>query len=124
MGVGKRRIHDPGWGFIQEYQTRRKSKTIIISMGRCGAIHVIAWVAAGLLGSACNKPGTPSGGSVVTPLPPPGIAYWLTTGDRSNLLSRQTTALDFGTISNSLPVITVDSTQVFQPIDGFGYTLT
>jgi glucosylceramidase len=93
-------------------------------MRRCGAIQVIALAAVGLLGSECNKPGAPSGGTVITPQPPSGIAYWLTTGDKSNLLSRQTTALDFGTISNSLPVITVDSTQVFQPVDGFGYTLT
>jgi glucosylceramidase len=93
-------------------------------MHKCGAIQLIAFITAGLLGPACNKPGTPSGGSVVTSPAPSGITYWLTTGDRSNLSTRQTTALDFGTISNSLPVITVDSTLVFQPVEGFGYTLT
>ncbi|MEO6613274.1 MAG: glycoside hydrolase family 30 beta sandwich domain-containing protein [Chitinophagaceae bacterium] len=83
------------------------------------------WAVLCCLIAGCNKPGNAPGNSV--PPPPPtatGIPYWLTTGDKSNLLSRQTTALDFGSSSSSLPVITVDSTQVFQPVDGFGYTLT
>ncbi|HEV7781026.1 MAG TPA: glucosylceramidase, partial [Chitinophagaceae bacterium] len=82
------------------------------------------WATVALLYTGCNKPGGGSGNVDPGPLPASGISYWLTTGDRSNLISRQTTALDFGSISNSLPVITVDSTQVFQPVDGFGYTIT
>ncbi len=58
------------------------------------------------------------------PVLPPGISYWLTTGDKNNLITKQTTSQDFGTITNSQPVITVDSTQRFQQVDGFGYTLT
>jgi glucosylceramidase len=73
----------------------------------------------------CNKPGNGAGNVEIIPPPPnAGISYWLTTGDKSNLLSPQTTVLDFGTISNSLPVINVDSTRLFQTVDGFGYTLT
>ena len=87
---------------------------------------------------SCSKTTSPS--PVVPPVTPPpvtpppvtpppvlpatGINYWLTSGDRSNLLSKQTTALPFGTVSNSFPVITVDSVVSFQSIDGFGYTLT
>ena len=56
--------------------------------------------------------------------PANGISYWLTTGDQANKLSAQTTSADFAIISNSLPTITVDSSQLFQTIDGFGYTLT
>lgn len=52
------------------------------------------------------------------------VAFWLTTGDRSVLLEKQTTVLNFGDPKNSNPTITVDESQKFQSIDGFGYTLT
>jgi glucosylceramidase len=84
-----------------------------------------------LLCIGCSKSGGGGGGTTpVTPTPPPpapvptGISYWLTTSDKVYLLSQQTTSLPFGDITNTLPVITVDSTQLFQTIDGFGYTLT
>ncbi|MEO6405783.1 MAG: glycoside hydrolase family 30 beta sandwich domain-containing protein, partial [Ferruginibacter sp.] len=41
-----------------------------------------------------------------------------------NLLRAGVTAKNFGSTSNSLTNITVDSTQQFQAIDGFGYTFT
>jgi len=47
----------------------------------------------------------------------------LTKGDKSALLQKQAD-ITFGTINNSYPTIDVDSTQSFQTIDGFGYTLT
>ena len=50
--------------------------------------------------------------------------FWLTKGDQSVLLQKQSTVLSFGTTSNSYPNIDVDATQGFQTIDGFGYTLT
>jgi glucosylceramidase len=49
--------------------------------------------------------------------------YWLTKGDQSVLLQQQT-PLTFGTVTNRNANITVDTTQTFQTIDGFGYTLT
>jgi glucosylceramidase len=49
--------------------------------------------------------------------------YWLTKGDQSVLLQQQT-SLTFGTANNRYASITVDTTQIFQTIDGFGYTLT
>lgn len=77
---------------------------------------------------ACKKSssGGSTGGGTVDPPPTvtSDIAYWYTTPDRSNLLTKQTAALVFGTNSNSYPTITVDSTQAYQTIDGFGYTLT
>jgi glucosylceramidase len=39
-------------------------------------------------------------------------------------LQKQNTVLNFGTITNSNPEILIDSTQKFQVMDGFGYTLT
>ncbi|HMK05729.1 MAG TPA: glycoside hydrolase family 30 beta sandwich domain-containing protein [Ferruginibacter sp.] len=76
--------------------------------------------------AGCSKSGTGSGNVPVDPpvIPASGISYWLTTGDKNSLLTKQTTGLGFGNVSNSLPMITVDSTQLFQSVDGFGYTLT
>src|SRR5687768_12649100 len=96
-----------------------------MSAMRTGNIKLWIWAGACSVFLDCNKPGN-AGGNFEIPPPPPnaGITYWLTTGDKTNLLSEQKTALDFGTISNTLPVINVDSMQKFQAIDGFGYTLT
>jgi glucosylceramidase len=52
------------------------------------------------------------------------VDFWLTKGDQSALLQKQNTVLAFGTSSNSHPSIEVDTTQTFQTIEGFGYTLT
>jgi glucosylceramidase len=52
------------------------------------------------------------------------VSYWLTLGDQTVLLQKQNIPLLFGTQANSYPAIDVDSTQIFQTIDGFGYTLT
>ncbi|HEY0751005.1 MAG TPA: glucosylceramidase, partial [Chitinophagaceae bacterium] len=72
-----------------------------------------------------NKSETP------TPLPPPppppptaSVSSWVTKGDRSVLLQKQSPDLAFGNATNSYPTIDIDSSQRFQAIDGFGYTLT
>lgn len=49
---------------------------------------------------------------------------WLTSGDQSARLQKQPVKLNFDSPKNDNPVITVDETQSFQTIDGFGYTLT
>jgi glucosylceramidase len=54
----------------------------------------------------------------------PDAEYWLTTGNGSSLLEKQSAALAFGTTANSNLNIDVDTTTVMQTIDGFGYTLT
>lgn len=61
--------------------------------------------------------------------PPPGsgtndMSAWLTYGDQSVLLQKQNGTLSFNTIQNNSLFIEVDSTQTFQTIDGFGFTLT
>jgi glucosylceramidase len=77
----------------------------------------------------CSK----SGGTVTPPVIPPvvppvvetnDVDFWLTKGDQSILLQKQSAVLSFGTTSNSFINIDVDSTQRYQTIDGFGYTLT
>jgi len=73
------------------------------------------------LQSNCSKNNAPDPG---TDNPPgPGISLWVTNGDKSALLQKQSD-LAFGTVNNSYPFIDVDSTQTFQVIDGFGYALT
>jgi glucosylceramidase len=52
------------------------------------------------------------------------VSFWLTEGNPMVLFQRQNTALLFGTNVNSDQFIDVDSTQTYQTIDGFGFTLT
>jgi glucosylceramidase len=49
---------------------------------------------------------------------------WLTTGDQFKLLAKQNIALNFTNSYNGTQTISVDSTQSYQSIDGFGFTLT
>ena len=75
----------------------------------------------------CSK--GPSGGGTVNPPPPPppgtnDVDFWLTKNDQSVLLQKQSTVLSFGTTANSNSNIDVDTTQTYQTIDGFGFTLT
>jgi len=49
---------------------------------------------------------------------------WFTHADQSALLQNKTTVIFNGNINNSFPVIEVDSTVLFQSVDGFGFTLT
>ena len=61
------------------------------------------------------------------PNPPPGtggITAWITTGDRANLLQKQSTLIPFTSVTNTNPTIEIDSTITYQTVDGFGYTLT
>jgi glucosylceramidase len=56
---------------------------------------------------------------------PSKVAVWLTTGDQTSLLAKQSATLKFADAQNSNnPVIEVDETKKFQTIDGFGFTLT
>jgi glucosylceramidase len=83
-----------------------------------------------LMGFACCKK-DPKGS--VDPMPPvdttakpakSDVVFYLTTGNQSALLQKQNTTLAFGNESNSYPEIVVDTTQTYQTIDGFGFTLT
>lgn len=63
-----------------------------------------------------------------TPPTPPVVTndvdFWLTKGDQSVLLKKQSAILGFGTVYNMYPNIEVNDAQTFQTVDGFGYTLT
>jgi len=80
-----------------------------------------------LFACSCSKKSTDTTPAPV-PVPPVvatnDIDYWLTTSNQITLLQKQSTIISFGTINNVNPSIEVDSTQTFQTIDGFGFTLT
>lgn len=71
----------------------------------------------------CSKKG---GSTPPPPAPTPvnEVDMWLTRGDQSALLQKQGGVLAFGTTANAFPNLDVDSTTTYQPIEGFGYTMT
>ena len=81
---------------------------------------------------ACGKKSSGTGAVAVPSVPPvvppvvgsDDVDFWLTTVDQSALLAKQTTVLSFGTVVNANLFVDVDSTQAYQIIDGFGYSLT
>jgi glucosylceramidase len=52
------------------------------------------------------------------------VGFWLTTTDQKSLFKKQNVTLNWGTVNNSYSTITVDASQTFQSLDGFGFTLT
>ncbi|WP_276480798.1 glycoside hydrolase family 30 protein [Paraflavitalea pollutisoli] len=75
----------------------------------------------------CGSNKGDDGGGTPPPNPPAGnaeVAAWITTGDQQSLLQKQTAVLSFGTLANAFVNIDVDSSQQYQTIDGFGFTLT
>ncbi len=82
-----------------------------------------------LLGISCKKSsqnnGTTTAPIVVPPVTPTSdVNCWVTSGNKSNLLSKQSAVITFSSNASSLPTIIVDSTATYQTVDGFGYTLT
>lgn len=75
----------------------------------------------------CKKSSDNGGGGgnpPPAPTPTNDMDLWLTKPDKSVLLQKQSAVLSFGTVSNSVPTISVDSSVRYQQMDGFGYTLT
>jgi glucosylceramidase len=52
------------------------------------------------------------------------LAVWLTASDQNLLFQRQAEDLGFAVRRDDFPAISVDEGQVFQPIEGFGFSLT
>ena len=76
---------------------------------------------------SCSRDGSKNNASDTTSSgtnPMSDVDFWLTKGDQTVLLQKQNADLLFGTTANSNPFIDVDSTQTFQTVDGFGFTLT
>jgi glucosylceramidase len=83
----------------------------------------IAFILTGLFSvhSNCSKNKKPA---VEPPVVTNDITTWITKGDQSVLLQKQTTPLGFTSSSNTNATVEVDSTIAYQTVDGFGYTLT
>lgn len=76
--------------------------------------------------SKCSPSGD-AAGPTPTPIPPVvtnEMDFWLTKGNQSVTLQKQTSILAFGADYNNYANIAVDDSKTFQSIDGFGYTLT
>jgi glucosylceramidase len=72
----------------------------------------------------CSKDATPDPGP---PAPPSEIGkatVYVTTGDQSKLLHKENDISIVTTSATTLPVITIDASQKFQEIEGFGAALT
>ena len=83
-----------------------------------------------LLAAGCKKSDDGGNSPSPNPTPPPTnsggpaqVAMWLTQADQSVLFKRQA-GLRFTATSNADPIIALDTTQTYQTMDGFGYTLT
>jgi glucosylceramidase len=66
-------------------------------------------------------PGTPDSPA---PVYHSDVDFWLTKADQTVMLKKQPVSLLFAAGNNSNPTITVDTTTVYQTIDGFGYAMT
>ncbi len=55
---------------------------------------------------------------------PGEVRVWLTTADRSQLMTLQKEPLHFSASANTLPTIHVNDDQQYQSIDGFGFAVT
>ncbi len=75
---------------------------------------------------ACCSQG--SGGDDPAPTNPPSatneVDYWLTKGDQTVLLQKQSDIISFSSPANTYPNLDIDVSKTYQTIDGFGYTLT
>lgn len=71
----------------------------------------------------CSK--DDGGGTVTPPVNNKSdVSFYLTSANGNTLLKKQNLKLNFGNTTNAYSTLKVDSTQVFQEIDGFGYSLT
>lgn len=69
----------------------------------------------------CSKPHSED--EPITPVPELPVGVWTTSGNGVNLLYKKT--IDFADGEDGrFPTIQIDTTQRFQSVDGFGYTLT
>jgi len=88
---------------------------------------ILLIIAIGGLSLECKHGGTTPNPSPAPPPPTPTVNemdFWLTKPDETIKLQKQSTVLGFVTTSNQYPTIEIDESNVYQTVDGFGYTLT
>lgn len=74
-------------------------------------------------GSGTPADTTGSGSNPAAPVKT-DVSFWLTNANQSVLFKKQNVSLLFTSNSDGNPTITVDTSQTYQSVDGFGYALT
>lgn len=72
----------------------------------------------------CRSKSEPDPNPVTPPLSLGKVQVWMTKGDKSKLFSRETDINLSAVPSTSYPVVTLDTTILYQTVDGFGAALT
>src|SRR5258705_6855507 len=88
---------------------------------------IVSIVSFSLTTCNCSKNNGGGGSPVIPPVTnnKSDVDFWLTQPDQTALFKKQSGALQFSDAPNAAAsTIEVDTTQTFQSIDGFGYTLT
>ena len=99
-----------------------RHKQFYMRLSLCGCILLLSFVT-----SDCSKKSTGGGTSPVTPpvTNTTDVEFWLTQPDQTALFKKQSASLLFSNSGNaSVSTIEADTTQTYQTMDGFGYTLT
>ena len=89
--------------------------------------HLIMGLATLLIIQSCSKASsgdTTNTNTTGTGTTTTAVTSWLTTANEAFLLQKMTTPLNFSSVANTNINLTVDSTQTYQSIDGFGFALT
>lgn len=99
-------------------KSEKKNKFLLLALG----LFSLSFIAA--CSKSVDNPPTPA--PPVQPVTPTksDVAEWLTTPDKSSLFQKQNVTISFSSSTNSNPTLTVDTTQAYQTIDGFGFALT
>lgn len=90
----------------------------------------IAFAGFAIFTISCCSRGAEDTKSTNPPINPPvtptqnEVDVWITKGDESAKLQKQTTPIAFTATTNIYQNIDIDDSQTFQSVDGFGYTLT
>jgi glucosylceramidase len=85
------------------------------------SVYIIVLIALLSMNSNCSNKNKPA-----DPPAPEGkeISWWMTKTDQSVLLQKQNSNFSFGSPATTNQLIEIDSAQIRQTVDGFGYTLT
>jgi glucosylceramidase len=86
-------------------------------------MRLVVIISAFLL-AGCERNGNNGTSTPVPPTVTNEVDFWLTKGDQTVKLQKQSSVLGFGTNYNVNSTIEVDESTTFQSVDGFGYTLT
>lgn len=101
-------------------------KRIVVNIERTIWVKLLKVAILGLVMSlgSCSKESAPAPQPPVTPVEIGKAKAWLTTGDKGKLLNEESAISITAQSSTTLPIITINPTQTYQQIDGYGAALT